>query len=134
LAQVQLNFILEKSGASPIINVYYGLFIFALLFQFVGAIDASVQRNTIQVIAVAGFNVFTFCYSIIQIFQTNSLRACVSEFSNIVGKTIVTRDTVDRLIQLNSKWYSMLNEVFLIQYQTLVLIGRFMVAKRWKVL
>ncbi|KAI8901015.1 hypothetical protein BC833DRAFT_198890 [Globomyces pollinis-pini] len=75
----------EQSGSSPIIATYYGIFVFGLFFQLVGAIDAFYHKNTMQVVAVSIFNIFTSIYAFVQIYQVNILRNCSIEFQTIAA-------------------------------------------------
>ncbi|KAJ3324266.1 hypothetical protein HDV06_000305 [Boothiomyces sp. JEL0866] len=77
---INSTFEAEKSGASSMIIVYFSLFIFGLAFQFIGAFDANLHLNTMQVLAVAIFNTMNLGYSIIQIYQTNHLKDCANTF------------------------------------------------------
>ncbi|KAJ3275662.1 hypothetical protein HDV01_007665 [Terramyces sp. JEL0728] len=61
-----LEGITEKSGASSMIIVYFSLFIFGLAFQYIGAYDANLHLNTMQVLAVALFNTMNLGYSLIR--------------------------------------------------------------------
>ncbi|KAI9207638.1 uncharacterized protein BJ171DRAFT_638422 [Polychytrium aggregatum] len=63
-------------GQYPIQIVYFGLFIFSQFFQFILVWDAARVKNTMQVIAGAVFNILTFAYSGIQIWQTYKLLGC----------------------------------------------------------
>jgi hypothetical protein len=74
----------DKSGSSPIIGTYFGLFIFALCFQFIGSIDAAKHKNTNQVVAICLFHFLGFFYSLVQIHQSWTLKKCAIEFRNIV--------------------------------------------------
>lgn len=73
-----------SSGSSPIVIIYFGLFIFGLLFQLVGSVDAWLTANTIQVVAVSLFNVLTTIYSVVQIFQVSKFQQC----SRLVGDAL----------------------------------------------
>lgn len=53
--------------------VYHVLFIMAHLFQQVMVFDALRAHNLIQIIAVTGFNVLIFAYSVVQCAQTYNL-------------------------------------------------------------
>lgn len=55
------------SGYSPTIAIYFGIFIFGIVFQFVGSVDAYYGNNTMQVAAVAIFNFLTVAYSLARI-------------------------------------------------------------------
>ncbi|KAI8891810.1 hypothetical protein BC833DRAFT_613240 [Globomyces pollinis-pini] len=82
LGFINSTFQTQKSGSLPIIGCYFGLFIFALFFQLYGAIEANITRNTMQILAVACFNVYTLVYSLIQIHQVNHIASCAREFLN----------------------------------------------------
>jgi hypothetical protein len=57
----------ELSGASPIINVYYSLFLLGVAWQFGMAVESSYSKNTMQVLAVAVFNLILVAFSGIRI-------------------------------------------------------------------
>ena len=57
----------DLSGASPIINVYYALFLLGLIWQFGMAVEASYSKNTMQVLAIALFNLILVGFSGIRI-------------------------------------------------------------------
>ncbi|KAJ8663901.1 hypothetical protein O0I10_000176 [Lichtheimia ornata] len=64
--------------------VYYSLFIIAQLFTLVLVIDAIYQKNTIELIALAVFEVGMSAYSVIQYHQSTSL------FSDATDSAVVT--------------------------------------------
>ncbi|KAJ3306145.1 hypothetical protein HDV03_000379 [Kappamyces sp. JEL0829] len=108
-----LNFLnnsltIELTGNSPILATYFGLFIFGLLFQLVGAVDASYSSNTMQVLAVSLFNVFTTIYSVIQIFQVVRLKNCAQELASILTHSpAFAMDSLDKqaMAELDSTCY-----------------------------
>ena len=55
------------SGASPIINVYYSLFLLGTFWQFGMSVEASYSKNTMQVLAIAVFNLILVAFSGIRI-------------------------------------------------------------------
>ncbi|KAI8923608.1 hypothetical protein BC831DRAFT_470167 [Entophlyctis helioformis] len=73
----------NTSGSTPFVAVYFALFLIAIWFQLVSAVDAYVFRNSIQVIAVFVFNVFTVVYSFVQVFQINNLKTCINDYADI---------------------------------------------------
>ncbi|KNC98516.1 uncharacterized protein SPPG_06211 [Spizellomyces punctatus DAOM BR117] len=64
----------------PIVNVYFALFIVALVFQAVLTYEATIHKNTMQTIAVVVFNIASLGYSVIQINQINDLRRCSEQW------------------------------------------------------
>ena len=70
----------EKAGSAGFIIVYFVLFIIAQIFSTAMAADAWVAKNTMQVVAVALFNIFTCIYSVVQIFQLQKLKDYGSEY------------------------------------------------------
>ncbi|KAI9101123.1 hypothetical protein DFS34DRAFT_457292 [Phlyctochytrium arcticum] len=60
----------------PIVNVYFSLFILALVYQAAWTYDATIHKNTMQTIAVVVFNIASLGYSIIQTNQISDLRSC----------------------------------------------------------
>lgn len=52
--------------------VYFGLFFFAQIFQFVLCCDAAKSQNTIQILVLALFNFLLLLYAFVQVFQTVS--------------------------------------------------------------
>jgi hypothetical protein len=81
---LEVTFTPDKSGSSPMIGTYFALFVFALLFQFIGSVDAAYHKNTNQVVAICLFNVLTVLYAFVQIHQTHSLESCCIDFLNTV--------------------------------------------------
>ncbi|KAJ2995641.1 hypothetical protein HDV02_000597 [Globomyces sp. JEL0801] len=65
---------------------YFGLFIFALFFQLYGAIEAITTQNTMQILAVSCFNIYSLVYSLIQITQLNRIVKCSEDFLNLDPK------------------------------------------------
>jgi hypothetical protein len=103
LLSVMLTFInssfgQETSGASPIIAIYFGIFMLALVFQFFGSLDACMAANTMQVAAVAVFNFFTVIYSIAQIFQTQAFKTCLVKLNTIISGS--SNDPLRDILQL----------------------------------
>ncbi|KAH6566017.1 hypothetical protein BASA60_009668 [Batrachochytrium salamandrivorans] len=76
-------FTTTTSGFSPYIAVYQGLLIIALFFQLLGSLDAYLLRNSMQVIAVGGFQALIIMYSCAQIVQMYSFRQCVNDYRAI---------------------------------------------------
>jgi hypothetical protein len=72
------------SGSTPIIAIYFGIFILAVLFQFAGSLDAYFSSNTMLVLTVSIFNFICVIYSVAQIFQTRAFYNCLLDFNNIV--------------------------------------------------
>ncbi|KAJ1994718.1 hypothetical protein H4R33_000141 [Dimargaris cristalligena] len=62
----QINAAIKNADA---IVVYFALYIAAQLFQVYLCLNATYNKNTIQVIALAVFNFCLFGYSIVQVFQ-----------------------------------------------------------------
>ncbi|KAI8901016.1 hypothetical protein BC833DRAFT_579558 [Globomyces pollinis-pini] len=75
-----------KSGSLAIVCCYFGLFIFALFFQLYGAIEAITTQNTMQILAVSCFNIYSLVYSLIQITQLNRIVKCSEDFLNLDPK------------------------------------------------
>ncbi|KAJ3280751.1 hypothetical protein HK104_000429 [Borealophlyctis nickersoniae] len=63
----------NDGGTASIIVVYFGLFIFAQIFQALLALDAAKYKNTMQAIAVLVFNVATVAYTIARMYSVFSL-------------------------------------------------------------
>jgi len=63
----------ERRSLFRSLLVYHVLFILAHLFQLVMVFDALRAQNLIQIIAVTGFNVLIFGYSVVQCAQTYNL-------------------------------------------------------------
>ncbi|KAI8800913.1 hypothetical protein BJ742DRAFT_839425 [Cladochytrium replicatum] len=66
----------------PFIFVYQSLFMLAQLFQIALVADAAWVKNTLQIISVAVFNSLCFAFSIVQVFQIESLKYCVKQIVN----------------------------------------------------
>ncbi|KAI8804585.1 hypothetical protein BJ742DRAFT_824308 [Cladochytrium replicatum] len=79
------------AGSLPIIFVYFSLFIFAQLFQFVLVVDAALSLNSMQIIAVSVFNFVTTTYTAIQIVQIIRLKACAEAIISGVSLTTTSK-------------------------------------------
>ncbi|KAI8802698.1 hypothetical protein BJ742DRAFT_858236 [Cladochytrium replicatum] len=66
----------------PFIFVYQALFMLSQLFQIALVVDAAWVKNTLQIISVAVFNTLCFAFSIVQVFQIESLKYCVRQIIN----------------------------------------------------
>lgn len=85
----------SMAGSAGFIIVYFVLFILAQIFSTVMAADAWVSKNTMQVVAIALFNVFTCVYSVIQIFHLKNVYNCGVEY--------ITTNTVENSLRLAYK-------------------------------
>jgi hypothetical protein len=81
---VNETFTRERSGSSPIVVAYIMIFLLALLFQLIMAIDADRRKNTMQVVAIGIFNFICAGISVVQIFQVDRLKGCSTNFVDIV--------------------------------------------------
>ncbi|KAL2917417.1 hypothetical protein HK105_203082 [Polyrhizophydium stewartii] len=70
-------------GFSPFVALYQGLFAVALFFLLIGAVDSYLLRNSLQLIAMAGFQLLTALYSIVQIFELLSFKKCALDYKDI---------------------------------------------------
>ena len=75
----------QASGSSFIIIIYFSLFILIVGMQLLGAIEASITSNTMQVVALSLLNIWNFVYSLIQILQLNSFKSCVDSLTGILA-------------------------------------------------
>ncbi|KAI8928009.1 hypothetical protein BC831DRAFT_397972 [Entophlyctis helioformis] len=64
------------SGFSSLVVLYFGLFVLAVFFMLLGSVDAYMLRNSIQVIAIAVFQLVT-------IIHVNAYKACVNNYIGI---------------------------------------------------
>jgi hypothetical protein len=80
---VNETFTRDRSGSAQIIVSYITIFILALLFQLIMAFDADRRKNTMQVVAIAIFNVLCAGISVVQIVQVDRLKACTITFTEI---------------------------------------------------
>eukprot|EP00842_Homolaphlyctis_polyrhiza_P000517 jgi/Hompol1/1466/HPOL_002713-RA len=84
------TFSLPSVAFSPFIAVFFGLLIVALFFQVVGALDAFLLRNSVQVIAVGAFQILTVVFSFIQIQEIVAYRKCIDDYKSIGFSTTLT--------------------------------------------
>ncbi|KAL1915757.1 uncharacterized protein VTP21DRAFT_6516 [Calcarisporiella thermophila] len=75
--QIAPNFELSLANARSL-GVYHILFMVAQIFQLVYTFDAIIRKNTIQIIALAIFDVALLIYSGVQLFQVFTLATSIS--------------------------------------------------------
>ncbi|KAJ3088589.1 hypothetical protein HK102_008407 [Quaeritorhiza haematococci] len=85
------------SGSQPFILVYFGLYIFAQVFQLWLVYDAFRSKNTMQVVAVAVFNLCSFFYSIVQVRQVDRVESCLSSRNAIDCPTLLEAANVTEI-------------------------------------
>jgi len=56
-------------GPEKALSIYVSIFILSQVFQVVSVLDALLQKNSIQMFGLIFFNLATFVYSVIQLFQ-----------------------------------------------------------------
>jgi hypothetical protein len=74
------------AGSAGFIIVYYVLFILAQIFSTAMQVDAWVSKNTMQVVAVALFNIFTCVYSVVQVLHLQRVKNCGMEYIDSSGR------------------------------------------------
>jgi hypothetical protein len=85
----------SMAGSAGFIIVYFLLFILAQLFSTAMVTDAWVSKNTMQVVAIALFNIFTCVYSVVQVLHLRRVYNCGMEY--------ITTNTVENSVLLAYK-------------------------------
>ena len=83
---INATFESSKSGAAPVLVIYFGLLLLAFAFLLLFSIDAAWNYNSLQVAVCAGFLVWIVIYTIIQEMQLNNFRVTSLDFASIVLK------------------------------------------------
>jgi hypothetical protein len=105
------TFTRDRSGSAPIIVAYITIFVLALLFQLIMALDADRRKNTMQVAAIGIFNILCAGISVVQIYQVDRLRSCSGTFVDLVRAPIPEREKLDDFFQLSQTcFYSIVRE------------------------
>ena len=105
------TFTRDRSGSAPIIVAYITIFVLALLFQLIMALDADRRKNTMQVAAIGIFNILCAGISVVQIYQVDRLRSCSGTFVDLVRASIPEREKLDDFFQLSQTcFYSIVRE------------------------
>ncbi|KAJ1980729.1 hypothetical protein H4R34_002346 [Dimargaris verticillata] len=76
----------DAKAKAEALAVYFALYIVAQIFQFYFCVEATYNKNTIQVIAWAIFNLCIFGYSVIQVFQHDRAITLFQEYLVIPNK------------------------------------------------
>eukprot|EP00842_Homolaphlyctis_polyrhiza_P000516 jgi/Hompol1/1465/HPOL_002712-RA len=81
-------FTIETNGNVSFVVVYISLFLFAIWFQAILAVEGFYHKNSIQVISVSLLHLSTFMYSAVQAYQIKSIQNCVQQYADIVNSDL----------------------------------------------